>query len=394
MADIAPKQTGGGYGNIRANIDVDKLNAFLAKNTSVIKAPVDVKQFTFGQSNPTYFLRDVDNARWVLRKKPAGQLLSQTAHQVEREFRVLDALHQHNQNPNTRPDQKVPVPKPILLCEDVSVLGTPFYIMEFLEGRIFIDSRMPDVSSHDRRECWLSAVRSLAALSSIDPASIGLSNFGPPTDYFPRQIKSLSRVSAAQAAAVDVETNEPVGNIPLHDELLNWYRNNLPDESKLGRRIVHGDYKLDNMIFHPTENRVIGILDWELSTLGSPLSDFANFTMPWSIDPKDLPSSATPSTMRAFKNTTEGIPIPIDDLEREYSRLLKQPYPIPELVFARSWNLFRGAIIAQGIAARYARRQATSEHAHLHAKTFHIFGKLAQKVLQDAGITVTSKARL
>lgn len=116
--------------------------------------------------------------------------------------------------------------------------------------------------------------------------------------------------------------------------------------------------------------------------------------------------------MRAFKNTTEGIPIPLDDLEREYSRLLKQPYPIPELVFARSWNLFRaslsyllcfslvlidvlqGAIIAQGIAARYARRQATSEHAHLHAKTFHIFGKLAQKVLQDAGITVTSKARL
>lgn len=99
-------------------------------------------------------LRVNSNARWVLRKKPAGQLLSQTAHQVEREFRVLDALHKHNQNPNTRPDQKVPVPKPILLCEDVSVIGTPFYIMEFLEGRIFIDSRMPDVSSQDRREWY------------------------------------------------------------------------------------------------------------------------------------------------------------------------------------------------------------------------------------------------
>jgi aminoglycoside phosphotransferase (APT) family kinase protein len=119
---------------------------------------------------------------------------------------------------------------------------------------------------------WLSAVRSLVALSSVDPASIGLSSYGPSTDYFPRQIRSLSRISGAQAVAVDIETNTPVGNIPYYDELLDWYRNNLPDEKKLGRRIVHGDYKLDNMVFHPTENRVIGILDWELSTLGSPVS--------------------------------------------------------------------------------------------------------------------------
>lgn len=119
---------------------------------------------------------------------------------------------------------------------------------------------------------WLSAVRSLAALSSLVPSEIGLSTFGSSNPYFPRQIKSLTRVSQAQAQVVDVETKKVVGQIPRYEETMNWYRNNLPDETKTGSRIVHGDYKLDNMIFHPTENRVIGILDWELCTLGSPVS--------------------------------------------------------------------------------------------------------------------------
>ncbi|KAK2463098.1 hypothetical protein APHAL10511_004753 [Amanita phalloides] len=380
-----PKATpnkGGEFGEIRASIDIGKLNVYLA--SSSITAPVNVKQFKYGQSNPTYFLTDAKGTRFVLRKKPAGQLLSSTAHQVEREYKMLNALHKHNTNPSTPLENKIPIPEPIMLCEDSSIIGTPFYIMEFLDGRIFTDDRMLEIPPRDRRECWLAAVRTLAALSQISPAEIGLSDFGPPTSYFPRQVKSLSRVSSKQAATIDIDTKRPVGDIPFFHELTEWYKRSFPDERKTGSRIVHGDYKIDNLVFHPTENRVIGILDWELCTLGNPLTDLGNMTLRWSIS-----ESARPDFITGFKGSSQDVPIALEELEREYCRLTRQPYPIEGIIFVRSWTVFRLAVICQGIAARSARRQASSENAGKYAETFPFLGRLALKVLEEEGIDVT-----
>ncbi|GAB1523488.1 hypothetical protein RhiTH_006638 [Rhizoctonia solani] len=377
---------GGEYGEIRANIDIQSLNKYLGQHGRGIRVPVEVKQFKYGQSNPTYFLTDNSGTRFVMRKKPGGQLLSPTAHAVEREYKILQAIHTHN----TRNKSKayIPIPQPILLCEDSSVIGTPFYVMEFLDGRIFSDPRMLEIPKEDRKQCWLSAVRSLAALSSLVPSRGGTREFWPPHPIFPSANQILIQ---AQAKVVDVETKEPVGPVPDYDEMIAWYREHLPDESKTGLRVVHGDYKIDNLVFHPTEPRVIGILDWELCTLGSPLADLANLLMPYHVDPAEVPP---PSAISGFKGQPpDAVPCSLEELERTFFDGFGVTYPITEMVFANSWMMFRLSIISQGIAARYAQRQASSANAKAQGDRFPMLGRMAKRLMLE-GSFENPKAKL
>ncbi|KAJ1730817.1 hypothetical protein LPJ61_002826 [Coemansia biformis] len=344
-------------GDVRRGHELDtaRLEAFLRQSSASVVLPVAIQQFNAGQSNPTYLLTDASGRRFVLRKKPPGELLSKTAHAVEREFRILQALGNHTD---------IPVPRVYALCEDTSVIGTPFYLMEFLDGRVLSDVRLPQIPPRERPLYWDALVDALARLHQVDYARIGLVGHGRPGDYYARQLRGLMRTSQAQAAVADA-AGRPVGALPRLADLQAWFAQNAcPDETT----IVHGDFKMDNVIWHATEPRVIGILDWEMSTLGNPRSDLANMLQPLAIPFGD---NSDNSVLQGLKGAPPAENAPSEQalLER-YCRAMGRDYPLAGWEFARVFGMFRNAVIQQGVAARVARGQASSAVAHIVGQSF------------------------
>lgn len=358
-------------GEVRHPIDLAKLQKYLVdKHPKHFSAPLSIKQFGFGQSNPSYQLTDNDGRKYVLRKKPPGALISKTAHAVDREFYMLRALKENT---------SVPVPTVIDLCQDPDVIGTDFYVMEFVQGRIFHFPAIPELSPKDRAECWKSAIATLATLHAVDPTKIGLPAMFTKRieSHYPRQLVSLGKVAEAQAAVTDIDTGKAIGPIPGINDVIAWMQKRLP-ASRVA--IVHGDYKIDNVIFHPTENRVIAILDWELCTIGHPLADLCNLLSPY-YWPEDVFGVNT-----GFKDSKAPLPegLPSVDENLAYYASIAGWDPRPDWAFGIVNAHFRFSVIVHGIVARVARKQASSASASNYTSLLPIIAKFSTDAIKDS----------
>ncbi|GLD54678.1 acyl-CoA dehydrogenase family member 11 [Lates japonicus] len=331
--------------------DVGRLQRYLSVKLS--SETLTVRQYSAGQSNPT-FLIQTPTRSYVLRKKPPGELLP-GAHKVNREYLVQKALFAAG----------FPVPQPLLHCTDVEVIGTEFYLMQHVKGRIFRDLRLPGVSPAERAALYVAAVEVLAKLHSLDLASLNLEGYGRGPGYCKRQVSTWTKQYTAAAHR----------DIPAMNELSDWLMKNLPaNDNEV--TLVHGDFRLDNLIFHPTEARVMAVLDWELSTTGQPLADLAYFLMPhyW---PRGL---NVVSTMGSLKGI-EGIPT-VGDLISIYCRCRGIPSALPQLNFFLALSVFKMAGIAQGIYARHLLGNASAPNAAQFSQCVEPLAKVALQLAQ------------
>ncbi|MFZ2103072.1 MAG: phosphotransferase family protein [Oricola sp.] len=313
-----------------ADFDVARLRAFLDETFGASER-FELERISGGQSNPTYFVtRGLQ--RTVLRKKPAGPILP-GAHAIDREYRVLTALHPAG----------VPVARPILHHEDPGLLGTPFYLMERVEGRVFSDCALPGLEPEERRNIWMGLADALAVMHSVKPEEVGLGDYGRPGNYFQRQIGRWTRQWR--------ESSSPP--IPALGALCEWLPASLPEDDGMVR-LAHGDFRMGNMLFHPTEPRVVAILDWELSTLGHPLADLGFCVMPWHSTPDEY------GGILGLDREALGIPE-----EEEFVARYRAGAPgiAPLLPFHKVFALFRFAAIFVGIAERARAGSAAAENA-------------------------------
>lgn len=304
------------------DIDVDVLEAYLEGRIKGIRPPLHAHRFSAGQSNPTYLLTDAGGQRYVLRKKPPGTLLP-SAHAVDREYRVMKALEHTG----------VPVASMYCFCDEEQVIGTPFYVMEFVDGRIFWDPALPELDAAERRAMYEEMNRVVATLHKVDYQATGLDGYGRPDNFFERQIGRWTR--QYQASAI-----EP---IEAMDRLIDWLPTHIPTSNETA--IFHGDLRLDNLIFHPHEPRVLAVLDWELSTLGHPLADFAYHALPWRLTSEQFRGMAEKKPLPA------GIPSERDYLLR-YCRQTGRAVDECDYEFCMAYSMFRLAAILQGILKR------------------------------------------
>jgi aminoglycoside phosphotransferase (APT) family kinase protein len=319
--------------------DPAPLEAHLAGNVAGFAGPLTVRQFKGGQSNPTYLL-ETPQRRYVLRRKPPGKLLP-SAHAVDREFRAIRALHA----------QGFPVAAPVLYCEDASLTGTAFYVMGFVDGRVFWEPDMPRSNPAERAAVYDAMNATLARLHCFEPAAIGLGDFGRGENYVARQVDRWSK----QYRASETEKVDDM------EHLMAWLPGNLPPPGPV--RIVHGDYRLDNMILAPDAPNILAVLDWELSTLGDPLADFSYHLMQWDMPSTD--SSAGTGTLVGRDLAALGIPMRASYVDAYVARTGLDPRPYLPVYLA--YNFFRLAAILQGIVGRVRDGTATSEHAPTRA---------------------------
>jgi aminoglycoside phosphotransferase (APT) family kinase protein len=342
--------------------DLAALEAYLAPRLDGFAGPLTVTQFKGGQSNPTYLLRTPQRA-WVMRSKPGpvAKLLP-SAHAIEREFRVMKALA----------GSGVPVARMDLLCEDESVIGRAFYLMEYVQGRVLWEQSLPGMANDQRAAIYDEMNRVIAALHSVDVAAAGLADYGRPGNYFDRQIGRWSKQYLASQTEAIAEM----------DSLLQWLPAHVPpsarDESQVS--VVHGDYRLDNLIFHPDEPRVLAVLDWELSTLGHPLADFSYHCMAWHIPP------GTFRGIGGLDHAALGIPSERDYVRRYCERTGRAD---PDAVMADwnfylAYNLFRLASITQGIAKRVVDGTAASAQARATGAATRPLAQMAWRFAQAA----------
>jgi aminoglycoside phosphotransferase (APT) family kinase protein len=337
--------------------DTARLESYLADRLPGFAGPLTVRQFKGGQSNPTYLL-DTPLRRYVLRRKPPGKLLP-SAHAVDREFRVIRALH----------GKGFPVAEPHLLCEDEGVVGTAFYVMGFVEGRVFWEPHMPASNPAERAAVFDAMNTTLARLHGFDPAELGLSDFGRGGNYIQRQIDRWSKQYRAS------ET-EPIEEM---EALMRWLPAHLPPESPT--RLVHGDYRLDNMIVAADEPKVLAVLDWELSTLGDPLADFTYHLMQWHMPATD--EGAGTASLVGRDLAALGIPSLASYVDAYVARTGLDPRP--HLPVYLAYNFFRIAAILQGIVGRVRDGTATSEHAPARALLVRPLAAVGWKLAREAG---------